>query len=350
MSGGSQIPVIRNSSTGVIIRHKEYLGDILPSTPFASTNFFINPGLSATFPWLAPIANNFEQYEWRGLVFEFRSMSGDALTSTNTALGTVIMATDYNVLATPFANKSAMENNEYSTSCKPSCGMIHPIECARGQTPVTRLYTRSSTPPANSDQRLYDIGRFQIATQGMQSNGVGVIGELWASYEIKFLKPQVATNNQFNLYYDHYVITQMGDRRALQTAVIQDGSNINTTVSGSDSTINFPLGAQPGRYLVVLKFEGTSTGADHIQQFHPGTLVNCTLVADQNNNGVAPETYFIGDTAITLTRVFTTFEIDVNTLPASFQFIEADATYKVPVAGVSAGGDLRIVNVNNTVF
>jgi hypothetical protein len=39
------------------------------------------------FPWLSNIAQNFESYKLRGLVFEFKSMSGDALTSTNTALG-----------------------------------------------------------------------------------------------------------------------------------------------------------------------------------------------------------------------------------------------------------------------
>lgn len=354
MSGGQQIPVIRNSSTGVIIRHKEYLGDILPSTPFASTNFFINPGLSATFPWLAPIANNFEQYEWRGLVFEFRSMSGDALTSTNTALGTVIMATDYNVLAAPFTNKSAMENNEYSTSCKPSSGMIHPIECARGQTPVTRLYTRNSEPPANSDQRLYDIGRFQIATQGMQSDGIGVIGELWASYEIKFLKPQVSTNNQFNLYYDHYTLGQIGDRRAFLTAVKSAGSNLGTTTTaGSDSIITFPATANVGRYAITYHFGGdtATAAAGTLQSWTPVPLTNCTLVNDQEDNS-GGQVGFVKNQNNTTDKksMWTLCEVDVVAVPATIQFFEADAGYHVPVLTEDLGGDVRIFNVNNTVF
>ena len=62
------------------------------------------------------------------MLFEFRTMSADALNSVNTALGQVIMATDYNAANPPFGQKSEMENYEFGQSCKPSESQIHPIE------------------------------------------------------------------------------------------------------------------------------------------------------------------------------------------------------------------------------
>lgn len=189
---GSQVPLIRNSKAGVIIRHKEYITDIQASQAFNLRSFLINPGLSETFPWLSQVANAFEEYEFRGLIFEFKSMSSDAIlqSSTNSSLGTVILGTQYDVLDTPFSNKIGMENHQYSNSCKPSVTMLHPIECARSQNSNTHLFTRNAPPPATGDDRLYDLGRFQIAVQGCQAN-VGTCGELWCTYEIQLFKPQL---------------------------------------------------------------------------------------------------------------------------------------------------------------
>jgi len=257
------------------------------------------------------------------------------------------MATDYNVLATPFTDKSAMENNEYSTSCKPSCGMIHPIECARGQTPVTRLYTRNSAPPPNSDQRLYDIGRFQIATQGMQSNGVGVIGELWASYEIKFLKPQVATNNQFNLYYDHYVLsTGITDTRLLKAAALQAGSNIGTIIDDTLNLVQFPPSAPLGRYAVTYHLQGTAPATGNMQIADPGTFIGCNVVTDWHTEGGTAS--FVSNFLTPLQKaMFTMFEIDLTAHPASFILDINDPSDHVPTG--TQGGDFRIYNINNLV-
>lgn len=72
------------------IQNREYIMDIVSGSSANSFNyntFDLNPGSSVTFPWLNRIAQNFESYRFHGLVFEFKSMSADALNSTNTALG-----------------------------------------------------------------------------------------------------------------------------------------------------------------------------------------------------------------------------------------------------------------------
>jgi len=69
-----------------------------------------------------------------GMVFEFVSTSANALNSTNTALGQVICATNYNSSAAIYANIAEALNSEFSTCTKPSESVMHMIECAPAQS------------------------------------------------------------------------------------------------------------------------------------------------------------------------------------------------------------------------
>lgn len=189
------------------ISHKEFIQDIVSSaTPgaFNIDTFVVNPGVSETFPWLSSLAVNYEEYALDGIVFEFKSTSSNALNSTNTALGTVVMATQYNSLNAPFVNKQQMENYEFAVSCNPSCNMIHPIECEQFQNPTHILYVREldNASIANSDKRLYDMGNFSIASVGLQGASV-TIGELWVSYSLRLLKPKLG---QASDVADHFIL------------------------------------------------------------------------------------------------------------------------------------------------
>ena len=145
-------------------------------TSFSLQSFAVNPGQNATFPWLSTIAQNYDEYIIHGMIFEFKTLSSDALNSTNTALGSVILATEYNASAPAFSSKQQMENYEFAQSAKPSVSQIHAVECMKSQTPVRELFVRPGAQAANTDIRWYDIGNFQIATVGMQAANV-LIGE-----------------------------------------------------------------------------------------------------------------------------------------------------------------------------
>lgn len=173
-----------------IICHREYITDVISSTFFHAQTFRINPALFTTFPWLASVAQNYEQYVVQGMVFEFKTTSATAVASTNTSLGTVVMATQYNSLAPSFSNKQQMENYEFSQSSVPSQSILHPIECDPMQTQCGGIFNMYDANDASGDTRLYDIGKFTIATVGMQSANAN-IGELWVSYKICLLKPRL---------------------------------------------------------------------------------------------------------------------------------------------------------------
>lgn len=199
-----RLPTFRNMSSGTKVLHREYLGDVITSSTigaFKNQVFPIQPALYTTFPWLSASAENYQEYRLNGLVFEFKSNSYNALSSTNTASGTVVMATNYNVLESPFPNKFIMEQTQFTCSGKPSINLLHPIECAKIETPTSVLYTRSGTV-TTGDLRLYDWGNFQIATVGMQGANTN-IGELWVTYDVTLLKPRLGAAVDV---YDHYVL------------------------------------------------------------------------------------------------------------------------------------------------
>lgn len=285
---GAALPVIKNSSNGIIIRHKEYLGDINPSSTFNVTSFPINPGIEKSFPWLSQIASSFEEYEFRGLIFQFRSMSSDAVLASqaNTSLGTVIMATEYNVVLPSFATKAQMENHEFAISCKPSCSLIHPIECARGQTPVTRLFIRNQPVETGADPRLYDLGNFQIATQGMQNisdpTENASIGELWASYEIKFFKPKISDTPTTGIDFFQSQNTIASDNGVDNEHPF---GTQNTAVAGSSGQVFISSGNQvkfapwlDDGYWLMTYYCAHSEPADHGHMTIAG-MTNCAIVA-----------------------------------------------------------------------
>lgn len=209
---------VSNLSTGnrggIIINNREFVCDILPSTDFTKIDYDINPGLYQSNPWLADIAAQYEQYQIRAMLFEYKSLCSDSTSVSNTmGLGSVIMAINYNQFNEPFTDKRSMEHYSGATSKKPTESNIIVLDIKAGQNPIPGLKWCRSTPvPTDSDIRLYDHGRFSIATQGQPGDiskpplgaKPGTIGELWVAYEIEFFKPKYASTIGENLLMDHY--------------------------------------------------------------------------------------------------------------------------------------------------
>jgi len=182
-----QVPFMHSTDGSIRIRHREFLTDIQSSTGFAAVAYQVNPGLRSSFPYLSAIAQQFEEYEFKGLVYEFKSTSADALNSTNTALGTVAMAAQYRADAPNFISKSDVLNHFWSTDTKPSNSALLPIECDPRENPGKVLYIRANALTGAQDKKWYDLCQVCVATYGMQA--VATIGELWVSYDIVLRKP-----------------------------------------------------------------------------------------------------------------------------------------------------------------
>ena len=120
-------PPLFGGGNSTVITHREFIADIKSTEDFTIRKFALNPGDPDTFPWAHSVALNYEQYELLGAIVEFKTLSGTAVGSTNTALGSVIMATNYNALAAAPTTKRAMEAHQFCVSTVPCRNAIHPI-------------------------------------------------------------------------------------------------------------------------------------------------------------------------------------------------------------------------------
>ena len=184
------VPDVVNSKLkegATIVRHKEYICDIVGATGWTSSKSIpLNPALSTSFPWLSQVAGAYEEWEPLGILFEFVTTSGNAVASNNTSLGEVIISSDYNTYNASPTTKQQQLNQVFSVSTVPSCSAIHAIECDPRQNQNARFYTR--TGASSAPLTATDLCTTTVAVQGQQVAGA-TLGELWVTYEIALYKP-----------------------------------------------------------------------------------------------------------------------------------------------------------------
>lgn len=256
---GASPAVFRGGDRSTVVRHREFVQDVTGSTTFSSTSYAVNPGNATLFPWLAAVASCYEQYNIHGMIFEYKSTSADSLNSTNTALGTVCMATQYNVLNPAFTNKIQMQNYEFATSCRPSDSMMHPLECDPSQTPTNIYYTSPSA--TGGDLRFVNMANFQIATVGMQSPGT-IIGELWLSFEIELLKPRLSSVIAGTLTYNCTAYNPVSSTNLFTSpSAVANTGYPGALIFFTATTIQFTQLLPGSVYQILLIVKGTATGA-----------------------------------------------------------------------------------------
>jgi hypothetical protein len=176
-----------NDDTGdMIVEHREYLGDVTPTTADFATllTLNINAGLFDTVPLLSRFAQYFEEYKFDKFVIYFRSL---VTPGNNQAAGAVMLSTVYNPMSNTFATKRAMENSEFTASGKVTDEIIMGVECdPKKNTGNGRLYTRYGALPTGSNLQDYDMGFIQVCTQGATPHVD--IGEIWLEYKCRLSK------------------------------------------------------------------------------------------------------------------------------------------------------------------
>lgn len=267
ITNGSQIPKFSSERQTNIVCHREYLGDIIGTSAFNIKQYPLNPGIPTTFPWLATVAQNYQEYKFHGLVFEFRSLVTDFVTGG--APGVVIMATNYNSGDVQYASKQAMENSEFAVSTKPTVNLMHGVECADNQTIMPQRYVRSGPVPTGQDIKTYDTGLFQFATQ---SNPVQNLGELWVSYCVEFFKPTLSDDIGGNTSSSRAYRATVSSIAPLGLVQFANVGDLNLAITST----SLSWFAYPGtEYYVTLTWIGTTSAA----AIYPTTgLVGLTVV------------------------------------------------------------------------
>jgi hypothetical protein len=289
MSTSQPTPTFVSSGDGMLITHREYVGDISGSQQFQTAyNLNLNPADPSTFPWLSKLATNFEQYEFLGLLFEYRPTSG-MVGSTSPALGSISICTQYDWYEPAFQSKSQMDSYEFSTDVIPCSGAFHPVECAPKQTVSAIKYIANGS--MSGDSRLYQMGYTQVSTAGMQSSYV--CGQLWVTYHVRLLKPRISPSVSYaptlNLYFQPtaaFVFSGLlNDARNFDS--LSAGGNLvyprPDALTSANSKIVLP---NPGTYNVNLQIwlprnAGNNdatifVGSEGLNVFSPYSLANVT--------------------------------------------------------------------------
>lgn len=281
MTNAAQIPKFDTTRQTNVVCHREYLGDILGTAAFTNRQYPLNPGMSSTFPWLSTLAASYQEYKFHGLVFEFRSLITDFVTSG--APGVIVMSTNYNADAPVYTTKQQMENAEFAVSTKPTINLMHGVECADKQTILPQRYVRSSSPPSGQDLRLYDLGNFQFASA---SNPIQDLGELWVSYCVEFFKPIQATVTDVPGVAEHTRRTGTASANPLGTTVVfqNGGENVSflsdrVIIANAPVGVNYKIDFIWGGTAAAFTMPGVALGAStgSVSLFNNGTAVNVTV-------------------------------------------------------------------------
>ena len=224
----------------------EYIGSIDATTAWTPNGYLIDVSSRATFPYLAQIATQFQEWQLIGGCFVYVSSSGYSTTAG--AMGTVSGKVTYDVGEPAPPNKSAMVNSMFSSSGRYCDHQIFPIECSRGQTQFPVLKVRRAGVDV-IDPQLYAAGRFFIATEGA-ATPYPKAGDLYITYDILLQKPAVdAYGGAYCFIMD---LATNDPARILKpkddtVAVKQPRfDNIGITRAANGLNLSFPLSIQTG--------------------------------------------------------------------------------------------------------
>jgi len=252
-----------------VIRHREFVKNITSSATagaFQLESFPVNPAMDALFPWLSTIAQNFEEYQFEGVCLEFQSTSSDAIaSSTNLALGSIMMASQYDPVNPDFTNAQSLLNYDWAQSGKVSNNVYHYLECDPRQNLLSKFYTRQGDEP-NDDLRMCDLAKFSIATEGLQGTSV-LLGRLWVSYQVRLFKPKLASvegeAGGFFHWYNATAMTTFTPFGDIASGFIRPESNLYVLVgnTSSNGTIRLPTSPQNKSYCITVSYNGASTAS-----------------------------------------------------------------------------------------
>lgn len=245
------IPYMHKEDQGIVLRHKEFVGTVTSTTDFTVQYALpLNPGMN-TFPWLKDIAEKFQEYKFRGVVFHYIPASGAAISGTNSALGTVMLQTTYRPSDSNPSSKVEMLNEYCANEVIPSESVIHPIECDPKQNPFAVQFVRAVPVPAGESILNYDLGKTFIATQGQQAAG-NYLGDVWVTYEVELMKPVYSSS----VTNDPHTYLQFDGTSTdyFATETIREDT-LGITAAGK--TVTFPATAGSS-FTTVLMFDGAA--------------------------------------------------------------------------------------------
>lgn len=181
---GKKMAVVGPSMSGrgrvYNVKNRELvLSEIAGATSFTQQGFIeINPGLAATFPWLAAIAQNYSEYKFNKLVFRYVTRS------PTTLAGSVMLLPLYDPLAVAPVSEQAASSVRGTLE-----GPVWEELAISVDQLVANAYKRYfiRNGPVAADQKTYDPCALVVYTNDCV--GTTPVGKLWVEYDVDFFEP-----------------------------------------------------------------------------------------------------------------------------------------------------------------
>jgi len=285
-----------------ICEEDEFIANVTGSSTSSaftiSNTINVNPGLIASFPWLAGEASRYNEYEFEYLEYYYKRTVSEFNSGGQT--GKVLLFFDPDATDVAPTTKQQIEDSVYHNDGMPSDPLIRlPIDCQRLNKNIAK-YVRTGANPANTDLKTYDVGILYAAADSTSTSSN--IGELRVRYRIKFTVP-ILTPSSVVGGVMHFSSTSPTTSNNFNNAVLQSGYTPTLGgISVSTNTITFPSNV-PGNYLIQLSVAGstsasalalastTTTALNLITQVGTRNAVNYVFSAANTSNGSAMFTY-----------------------------------------------------------
>jgi len=347
MSGGDEIGSIS-------VTHREYLGSITGSVQFENSNFQLNPGLVSTFPWLSQIAVNYEEYSFEQLMFTYTSLLSESTASG--AVGQIIMTTNYNAGNPPFLSTTDMLNNIGTISARPiDSPIIHGVECDDNKNVLPSYFVRVGAVPTGQDIKTYDVGLFQLATEGMPANDQ-LQGQLWVSYNIVLRKPKLFTAAGKGILEDNFKSNTgiTGNKMTGTPLFYMPLNNIGCVLSTPTTNtlrIQFPQGIVQGLFKIRVSWDSPSNGTAYPpspQLIPVFSFSNMSIFTNSENAEFwSGQNYNYGQTAYG-TQTFPIFQVERHVQLLGNFAVPTQMDINLPIVGTFTASRFQcsIVQVN----
>jgi hypothetical protein len=171
-----------NGSRPIVVRHREYLQPIMSVTSFTGANpYILQPGLADNFPWLAQLAQGFEQYKFKMLRFLYRNRASTSVT------GAIYTAVQYDPSDVPFTSIEQLMT--YAGARSEVVWKDCAIDCFLNRSDfIKKFFVRTDTLPSGLDPQTFDSGLFTICA--VTSTAGTYLGDLLVEYEVELYNPK----------------------------------------------------------------------------------------------------------------------------------------------------------------
>jgi len=261
--GNSQRMGFNRNTASKTVSKDEYIGDVAGTVAFTTTQFAVNPGQAATFPWLAIEAKQWEKFEFEKLEFYLKPEVTQYTTNANS--GKVILSFDAD------ASDPAPLNKQEAEDVMPMAdGMSYQtvnlnIPKFILQSHHDSFYVRPGNLPGGADIKTYDLGNLFVSTIG-QGAPVPNMMELRVRYTCRLMIPILENtaaapqNNQ---------VTYLADSKAALTTTVPyqpllaSAASTSLPVTNGLNVVNTAgsIVPPPGNYLLDVNFNVNCTNA-----------------------------------------------------------------------------------------